>query len=145
MVSHPLVNQLKVCNSSVPALGDELLTSRLHLVLDRTDADGPSIDSPSLVNSNGVYILFFGSGCNTSTSYQTSYATATNILGPYTRATTPLVQTGTPFAGLVAPGGMDVGPGGVNVVFNADLGTTADTRQMYAGKITITGTEVQWT
>ena len=54
------------------------------------------------------------------------------------------MQTGTPFAKLVAPGGMDVGPGGENVVFNADLGSTADTRQMYSGQLTITGAEVSW-
>ena len=61
------------------------------------------------------------------------------------RAATPLVQTGAPFASLVGPGAMDVGPGGGNVVFNADLGSSSDTRQMWSGQITVTGAEVKWT
>ena len=111
-------------------------------VLDRTSSDGPVIDSPSLIEIDGVYILFFGSGCKTSTSYKTMYATATNVQGPYTRNETPLLQTGTPFSQLVAPGGADVGPGGSNIAFNSDLGSDSDTRQMWAGRLTISGAEV---
>ena len=124
---------------------DVALTQYSRKVLDLTSADGPAIDSPSLVADHGVYIMFFGSGCKTSTAYSTWYATATDITGPYTRAKTAFLETGTPFANLVAPGGLDVGPGGANVLFAADLGDTADTRQLYSGQITIDGAQVTFT
>lgn len=120
----------------------------LSIVLDRSDADGPLVEAPSLVKVNGVYVLFFSSNCFSGALYDTSYATADNIKGPYTKAQAPdapLLQTGTPYSQLFSPGGLDVGPGGVNVVFHADLGTTSDTRQMYAGQISITGKTVHFT
>ena len=117
----------------------------LFLVLDRTDADGPLVESPSLVKVDGVYVLFFSSNCRSTGFYDTSYATADNILGPYTRAIAPLLQTGTPFAKLYAPGGLDIGHGGVNVVFNADVGMTDSTRQLYSGQVKISGTTVHFT
>lgn len=119
-----------------------------YSVLDRSDIDGPLVEAPSLVKVNGVYVLFFSSNCYSGSLYDTSYATATNIKGPYTKAQAPyapLLQTGTPYPQLYSPGGLDVGPDGVNVVFHADLGTTADTRQMYVGQIAVTGNTVHFT
>ena len=106
------------------------------------------MEAPSLVKVNGVYVLFFSSNCYSGALYDTSYATADNIKGPYTKAgapDAPLLQTGKPYSQLYSPGGLDIGPGGVNVVFHADLGTTADTRQMYAGQVTISGKTVHFT
>lgn len=117
-------------------------------VLDRGDADGPLVEAPSLVKVNGVYILFFSSNCYAGSLYDTSYATATNIKGPYTKAQAPdapLLQTGKPYSQLFSPGGLDVGVDGVNVMFHADLGTTADTRQAYVGQIKVTGKTVHFT
>ncbi|KIP03386.1 glycoside hydrolase family 43 protein [Phlebiopsis gigantea 11061_1 CR5-6] len=117
-------------------------------ILDRSDADGPLVEAPSLVKVNGVYVLFFSSNCYSGGLYDTSYATADSIKGPYTKAgapDAPLLQTGTPYSQLYSPGGLDIGPGGVNVVFHADLGTTVNTRQMYAGQVTITGKTVHFT
>nr|AFW16060.1 putative beta-xylosidase [Phanerodontia chrysosporium] len=117
-------------------------------ILDRSDADGPLVEAPSLVKVNGVYILFFSSNCYSGGLYDTSYATADNIKGPYTKAqapNAPLLQTGTPYSQLYSPGGLDVGPGGVNVLFHADKGTTADVRQLYAGQIKVTGKTVHFT
>lgn len=125
-----------------------MLTSVPITVLDRDSADGPLVEAPSLVKVNGVYVLFFSSNCYSGGLYDTSYATATNIKGPYTKAqapNAPLLQTGTPYKQLYSPGGLDVGPGGVNVVFHADLGTTANTRQMWVGQIEITGDTVHFT
>lgn len=105
------------------------------------DADGPLIEAPSLVKSaDGTYVLFFSSNCYAGGEYDISYATATSVGGPYTKVQdpdAPLLVTGD--SGLYSPGGADVSPDGTKLVFHADLGTTADTRQMYTAEITISG------
>ncbi|MCJ1312143.1 hypothetical protein MMC25_005817 [Agyrium rufum] len=116
-------------------------------ILDRSNADGPLIEAPSLVRSSGgTYVLFFSSGCYANDDYDVSYATSTSgVGGPYTKAgypVAPLLVTGSDNGKLYSPGGLDVASDGVNVVFHADLGTTADTRQMWSGQISISGTTV---
>ena len=115
-------------------------------ILDRDDNDGPLIEAPSLVLHSGTYVLFFSSNCYSSSYYDVSYATSTNgVRGPYTKAqypVAPLLVTGSDNGKLYSPGGLSVAPNGVNVVFHADLGTTADTRQMWAGQISISGQAV---
>ena len=117
-------------------------------ILDRDDADGPLIEAPSLVrvedsSSAGgwLYILFFSSNCYSSSLYDVSYAYSTaGVAGPYTKAqapVAPLLQTGTPYADLYAPGGLSVASTGTKVVFMADEGQSADTRQMYTGTLSI--------
>jgi len=112
-------------------------------ILDRSDADGPLIEAPSLVRtSQGVYVLFFSSNCYAGPFYDISYATATNVRGPYTKAqapNAPLLVTGSPYGQLYSPGGADVSPDGTKLVFHADLGTNANTRQMYTANIKING------
>ncbi|KAF8303313.1 Arabinanase/levansucrase/invertase [Clavulina sp. PMI_390] len=112
-------------------------------ILDRSDADGPLIEAPSLTNvadSSAVggylYILFFSSNCYSGSLYDTSYATSVNgISGPYTKSSSPLLVTGT--YGLYSPGGMDVAPNGGPVIFHADEDTSADVRVARTGQITI--------
>ena len=117
-------------------------------ILDRSDADGPLVEAPSLVrvedsSSTGgwLYFLFFSSNCYSSSLYDVSYAYSTSgVGGPYTKAqapTAPLLQTGTPYSQLYAPGGLSVTSTGTQVVFMADEGQTADTRQMYTGSLNI--------
>ncbi len=111
-------------------------------ILDRSDADGPLVEAPSLVWSReGVYVLFFSSNCFAGPNYDTSYATASNIMGPYTKSGRPLLVTGSG-NNLYSPGGTDVLADGKKIVFHADKGTSARTRQMYVGEITISGTTV---
>ncbi|KAF2234750.1 glycoside hydrolase family 43 protein, partial [Viridothelium virens] len=81
-------------------------------LLDRGPGDGPLVEAPVLVRSDGgVYFLFFSSGCTRADDYKIEYATADAVAGPYVRAGTPLVQTGD-FGGLVAPGSVTVVKGG---------------------------------
>ena len=62
-------------------------------ILNRTAEDGPLVEAPSLVRSHdGIYFLFFSSGCTRTPSYNVKYAWAHNITGPYTRARYPLLQ-----------------------------------------------------
>ncbi|KAK0467986.1 Arabinanase/levansucrase/invertase [Desarmillaria tabescens] len=118
-------------------------TGNATQILDRGQYDGPLIEAPSLVRSaEGIYVLFFSSNCYDGGLYDTSYATASNVLGPYTKSSSPLFVTGDPFSNLYSPEGADVTTDGTKLVFHADLGTSAATRQMYTAEISINGTKV---
>ena len=117
-------------------------------ILDRSDADGPLVEAPSLTrvqdsSSAGgwLYILFFSSNCYSGSQYDTSYATSSNGIKnggqDYTKSSAPLLVTGSDNGALFSPGGLTVGPDASKVVFHADLGQTADTRQMWVGQISI--------
>ncbi|KZP11424.1 glycoside hydrolase family 43 protein [Athelia psychrophila] len=107
-------------------------------ILDRSAADGPLIEAPDLVLVDGVYFLFFSSNCYNTDLYDISYATASSVTGPYTKATGPFKVTGD--NGLTAPGGFSSLPGGGLAVFHAT--TTADplTRMMYTANVAWSGT-----
>jgi beta-xylosidase len=76
-------------------------------ILDRTDEDGPLVEAPMLIRSSeGIYFLFYSSGCTRLPTYNVRYATAKNISGPYVRAAEPLLQTGS--YGLEAPGSVGI-------------------------------------
>lgn len=78
-------------------------------LLDRDALDGPLIEAPAMyLSTEGIYFLFFSSNCFTTPLYHTTYATARNITGPYTRASRPLLATGDTALGLVGPGGLDI-------------------------------------
>ena len=103
-------------------------------------SDDGVVEAPSLVKSaEGEYVLFFSSGCYANSTYTVNYAVSNKIVGPYERRG-PLLQTGDD--GLYAPGGADVLWDARHIVFHADLGTTADVRQMYVGVIDIQGQKV---
>jgi beta-xylosidase len=117
-------------------------------ILDRTASDGPLVEAPDLVRSpEGVYFLFFSSGCTRAPSYDLKYATASNISGPYTRADRPLLQTGD-WGLLHAPGSAGLladGEGGWDVVFHARVaGEQGRVRAMFSGKLRFEGTEVRF-
>jgi len=116
-------------------------------ILDRTDSDGPLVEAPDLVRSSeGIYFLFFSSGCTRAPSYDLKYATASNISGPYTRASSPLLQTDD--WGLHAPGSAGLfadGEGEWNVVFHARVAAEQGrVRAMFSGKLRFEGTKVSF-
>ena len=81
-------------------------------ILDRDDADGILIEAPSLNLVDDTYYLTFSSNYWGSDLYDTSYATATSVLGPYTKAQAPdaplLVTDGS--KAIYGPGGADITP-----------------------------------
>lgn len=116
-------------------------TGSATTLLDNDGADDSGIvEAPSITRtSSGTYVLFFSSGCFTTSSYTVSYATASSVTGPYTRASGALVATGDSH-GLTAPGGMDVQPDATHMVFHANNDDGG--RSMYTALITISGATV---
>ncbi|KAF8317376.1 hypothetical protein DL93DRAFT_2165636 [Clavulina sp. PMI_390] len=112
-------------------------------LLDKDDSDGPLIEAPSLTmvkdpSAAGgyLYMLFYSSHCYNSGDYDSKYATSVNgIRGPYTKASASLLSTG--IDGMCSPGGLDVGPDASRVMFHADQGTSANTRLVRTGTISI--------
>ncbi|CAJ2507515.1 Uu.00g087010.m01.CDS01 [Anthostomella pinea] len=97
LVDTPIILQ-EVDQDGVTKIGDPVT------ILDRTDADGPLVEAPSIMlTDDGVYVLFFSSGCFTDPTYNVNYATASSVAGPYTRAFTPVVVSGQ--SALMSPGG----------------------------------------
>ena len=66
--------------------------------------------------------------------YDVQYATASNILGPYTRKG-QVLRTNGPF-GLTAPGGLDVAINGEKVIWHAKHNPT---RPAYVGTLKVAG------
>ncbi|MEU4193749.1 family 43 glycosylhydrolase [Kribbella sp. NPDC026611] len=106
------------------------------------------IEAPDLVQRDSRYVLFFSSSGYNNCNYQTSYATATSLTGPWTTAFRPLMTTDT-FDGHVC------GPGGANFVgdkvfvhgwvdgarhlFEADLGWANDLPIVRGSRVRIEG------
>ncbi|KAK8154665.1 glycosyl hydrolase [Phyllosticta citrichinensis] len=110
-------------------------------------ADDGLIEAPSLFKTaSGTYILFFSSGCFNSDNYTVSYATASAVAGPYTRADAPLLATGSVALGkgfadgaggvLRSPGGMDVYWDGRHGVLHADF-PDVETRALWIAEIDV--------
>lgn len=116
-------------------------------ILDRSKADGPLIEAPSLVRSrDGLYVLFFSSNCFNTELYDTSYATASSVVGPYQKSSAPLLLSGNPTpprGKLRSPGGADVSTDGTKLLFHSDRvkGNPA-IREMWSAAISISGTSV---
>lgn len=115
-------------------------------ILDRDASDGPLIEAPAITRSHeGIYFLFFSSGCTRSPTYDVKYATAKTIRGPYTRADEPILKTGT--WGLVAPGSVGIhgdGSGGWNMALHARVQTPeGGVRAMFTTRLEFEGMTVR--
>ncbi|KAF7307604.1 Arabinan endo-1,5-alpha-L-arabinosidase [Mycena indigotica] len=134
IVSTPIMLQKVAANGYTP-IGSPVQ------ILDRDDGDGPLVEAPSLVHVGSTFFLFFSSGCYSDTSYDLSYATASVVTGPYTKArapNAPLLVTGTD--GLRAPGSACVTRDGSKIAFHAFIGSDIGTgRAMWTGVPTFNG------
>jgi beta-xylosidase len=114
-------------------------------ILDRIEEDGPLVEAPVIARSaEGIYFLFFSSGCTRDPSYDVKYAWAHDVRGPYTRAKKPLLRTGD--FNLTAPGSIgltDMEDGTYGMVFHARVQASyGKVRAMYTSSIRFNGTEV---
>ena len=103
-------------------------------------ADYGTVEAPSLIvnPSNNGYVLFYSSGFYKNSTYTVSYATASEVTGPYTKQGA-LLETGSDSGKLFAPGGADVIRNGSLMVFHAgSLGS----RWMWTGHLSCSGTTV---
>jgi beta-xylosidase len=94
-------------------------------ILDRDASDGPLVEAPDIIRTaEGVFILFHSF---TSLQYDVRYATATNVMGPYTKNPTPLLATGDYV--VQAPGAATVAKDETKMVFHSIpiSGTTVTT------------------
>lgn len=113
-------------------------------LLTNEEQDGPVVEAPTMAYYpiTKEYILFFTSGCFTTSTYNIQYATASNIAGPYTRRGI-FMKTGDTAANLQLPGSPDIELETNQLVFHGDvnMGWFADpkqglrTRAMYAMKL----------
>jgi beta-xylosidase len=111
-------------------------------LLDRSDADGPLVEAPSLAKRGGAYYISFSSNMYDTPWYDVSYATASNISGPYTKAGAPngplLVSGDSSNVGpLSGPGGSDFSADGTKILFHAfeNGHNISNGRAMYASHI----------
>ncbi|KAL5357563.1 glycosyl hydrolase [Aspergillus floccosus] len=102
-------------------------------ILKNEESDGPLVEAPNLIYTQGLYYLFFSSHCFTSPEYDVKYAYSTSLNGPYVRAARPLLKSGD--FGLKSPGGATVSRDGTKIVFHADCKTSW--RCMFAAAIDI--------
>jgi len=107
-------------------------------ILTNQPSDGPLVEAPTIARvAGGRFMLLFSSGCYGDANYDTKYALANNIKGPYTRGGAPL--WGTNSDNLYAPGGADAAHAGTHVAFHAgQLGS----RFMYTAILHINGNQV---
>ncbi|KAF2723867.1 glycoside hydrolase family 43 protein [Polychaeton citri CBS 116435] len=85
-------------------------------ILTNIASDGPYVEAPVLNKMNGKYVLFFSANCFATPKYDVQFATADNILGPYTRRG-QIFKTGS--KGMTAPGGLDINTNGNKAVWHA--------------------------
>ncbi|KAF2166184.1 glycoside hydrolase family 43 protein [Zasmidium cellare ATCC 36951] len=115
-------------------------------ILQNNNSDGPLIEAPMLIRSpEGVYFLFYSSGCTRENTYVVKYATSRDIKGPYTRAKGTLLKTGD--WGLEAPGSIGIvedGQDGWNMAFHArvNYGQVGRVRAMFTTKLKFDDTKV---
>lgn len=69
--------------------------------------EGALIEAPTLWKQDGRYYLFYSANAYNSPDYGVGYAVADAVLGPYTKADGPLVESELQNA-VVGPGGQDI-------------------------------------
>jgi arabinan endo-1,5-alpha-L-arabinosidase len=104
----------------VAADGITLQGARVELLRSGRPEEAGIIEAPALTRVGGRYVLFYSLGGYGGDGYQTSYATATALTGPYTKAYRSLVTTATVDGVVRGPGGADVvrEAGGDHLVFH---------------------------
>ncbi|GLW65291.1 hypothetical protein Arub01_35350 [Actinomadura rubrobrunea] len=109
-------------------------------ILTKGDDEPSLIEAPALVKHGGTYVLFYAAGVFYRSDYQTRYATASSITGPYTKAPRPLLSTDGYRKEITGPGGADIVHDGTDshLVFHGIaqfLGGDSVRRAMYVAEL----------
>ncbi|MBO4204478.1 family 43 glycosylhydrolase [Micromonospora echinofusca] len=104
----------------VAADGVTLQGTRVELVRSGLPEEAGIVEAPVLTRVGARYVLFYSLGGYGGDEYQTSYATATSLTGPYTKAYRSLLTTASLDGAVRGPGGADVvrEAGGDHLVFH---------------------------
>ncbi|GHJ47363.1 hypothetical protein Cs7R123_47050 [Catellatospora sp. TT07R-123] len=92
----------------VAADGVTLQGARVELLRSGRAEEAGVIEAPVLTKVGTQYVLFYSLGGYGGDGYQTSYATATALTGPYTKAYRSLITTDSVNGTVRGPGGADV-------------------------------------
>lgn len=94
--------------------GLSLAAAPTRLVKQDQPWEGDLVEAPTLVERDGTYTLLYSANDYGGPAYTIGYATAPDVLGPYTKAPEPLLTTAGTDEQYVGPGGQDVlvGPDG---------------------------------
>ncbi|WP_165966177.1 family 43 glycosylhydrolase [Actinomadura sp. 7K534] len=116
------------------------LTGAPKQIMGRGPGEPALVEAPDLVRRGGEYVLFYSAGWYFKPNYQTRYAVASSIEGPYEKAPAPLQSTGGYRRKIEGPGSADVlaGEGGDHLVFHGILdyhGGSQVTRGMYVARL----------
>ncbi|HEY8478896.1 MAG TPA: family 43 glycosylhydrolase [Spirillospora sp.] len=109
-------------------------------ILARGPEEPVLVEAPELVRRHGKYVLFYSAGWFFTPQYQTRYAVASSIEGPYEKAAAPLQSTEAYRGRVEGPGSADVltDDTGDYLVFHGILDYHADanvTRGMYIARL----------
>ncbi|KAL9621298.1 MAG: hypothetical protein Q9160_004189 [Pyrenula sp. 1 TL-2023] len=110
------------CSGDKEGLIPEEGTAPIKLLDSDPSRDGPQgIEAPYLIKRGNVYYLFFSTHFYADATYNTEYATATSLQGPWTRADQPFLksvnETSADCPSLNGPGGASFA--GDKVVFHS--------------------------
>lgn len=106
-------------------------------ILDRSEADGPLVEAPSLFynNESALYFLTFSSNCYATELYDISFAYSTCLEDAFVKSKYPLMTTQS--VGVSAPGGADMSDDGKYALYHGTVGRKEDgnpIRYMYAAE-----------
>ena len=109
-------------------------------ILDHVGANNDGIvEAPALYKiSDGNYVLFYSAHCFDDDNYDIEAAFSSTINGAYTDRVI-VMNTANPYE-IYGPGGLDIDPNGVTVVFHGRLNPNdpGGARELFSGDISIT-------
>ncbi|WP_433832930.1 family 43 glycosylhydrolase [Actinoplanes sp. CA-015351] len=121
----------------VSADGLRRVGAETELIKQNKPFEGILVEAPTLWKHGSTYVLFYSANFFGDGSYVSSYATSTQLRGPYTKAAAPLMTTDA-FAGTVrGPGGQDVvtGPDGKDRIVFHGWNSGFTYRAMYSQRL----------
>jgi hypothetical protein len=92
----------------VAADGLTLQGARVELLRNSLPEEAGIIEAPALTKVGSQYVLFYSLGPYGGDGYQTSYATAAAVTGPYSKAFRSLLTTASLDGAVRGPGGADI-------------------------------------
>ncbi|MEU6733348.1 family 43 glycosylhydrolase [Streptomyces physcomitrii] len=122
---------------AVSADGTATTGGAVRLIRQDRAWEGNVIEAPTLVKRDGHYVLFYSADSYADERYKTSYAVATALEGPYTKAANPLMTTDTFGGTVIGPGGQDVvtGPDGRDRILFHGWSADHSRRALYAADL----------